>query len=138
MHHVSFNINWIAIAVATVAFVILGGLWFTVFFRRVYEVSLGRENAPAQEFRPIFIVGPALCSLAITITTALLMRGLQIDNVGDALQLGAIVGLGYLVPTTITIAINPNFPRPFLYSLISGSYFLIASLLASVILVVTG
>jgi hypothetical protein len=51
------------------------------------------------------------------------MRSLQIDNVRGALQLGAIVGLGYLVPTTITIAINPNFPRPFLYSLISGSYF---------------
>lgn len=66
------------------------------------------------------------------------MRSLQIDNVRGALQLGAIVGLGYLVPATITIAINPNFPRPFLYSLISGSYFLIASLLASVMLVVTG
>lgn len=48
MHHLSFDVNWIAIAVATVAFVVLGGLWFTVFFRRVYEISRSGERTRAE------------------------------------------------------------------------------------------
>jgi hypothetical protein len=49
---------------------------------------------------------------------------------------GAIVGAGYLAATTINVAINPNIPRPLFYGLISGSYFFLSSVIASVILVI--
>ena len=45
-----------------------------------------------------------------------------------------IVGVGYLAANTVTIAINPNFPRPLLYAAISGSYNLVGSLAVSAIL----
>ncbi|MEU0482385.1 hypothetical protein ABZ260_24760 [Streptosporangium sp. NPDC006013] len=35
---------------------------------------------------------------------------------------------------TVTIAINPNFPRPLLYAAISGSYNIVGSLIVSAIL----
>ena len=48
---------------------------------------------------------------------------------------GATVGFGYLAATTVNTAINPNIPRPLFYGLISGSYFLLSSVVVAVILV---
>jgi hypothetical protein len=38
--------------------------------------------------------------------------------------LASLVGVGCLVANTTNIAINPNIPRTFLYSAITGSYHL--------------
>lgn len=45
-------------------------------------------------------------------------------------MLGLAVGLGFLVPMTFPIAINPRFPRPILYGLLNAPYFLVAKLQA--------
>lgn len=42
--------------------------------------------------------------------------------------------MGYLSAMTVNIAINPRFPHPFRYALISASLFVIGSVLASLIL----
>ena len=46
-----------------------------------------------------------------------------------------MVGMGYLVANTVNIAINPNIPRPLLYGVISGGYFLAGITIVSIILV---
>ena len=84
----------------------------------------------------IFIAGPALCSLIITITSAILMQALQIRTLGTAIEFAFVIGVGYLVANTVNIAINPNIPRPILYGAISGAFHLAGILIVSVILVV--
>lgn len=49
---------------------------------------------------------------------------------------GALVGVGYILSTCMNIAINPNFPRQFLYTFINAPYFIVSSLMTSVILVI--
>jgi Protein of unknown function (DUF1761) len=111
---------------------VLGGVWFAVLFPKAYNLSLGRAaDAPAVK-KTIFMVGPALCSLAITVTTAILIA---IATYTEALLFAIIAGLGYLVANTTNIAINPNFPRPLRYSIISGSYNLIGIVIVSAIFV---
>jgi hypothetical protein len=129
------QINWLAVLAATVAHFFLGGLWYAVLFAKQYKVSLGRGDEPAQAPGPLFIVGPLVCSAITIVTTALLLRALGISTYGEALGLGALVGIGYLLPMTVNIAINPNFPRPFYYSLISGPMFMLGSLMSAAILV---
>lgn len=128
------NLNWISVSVAFIAYFLLGALWFTLFFSKQYKISLGRENETLQN-RPIFIVGPALCSLVITIASAVLIYALNISSFGDALKFSLLVGIGYLFANTVNIAINPNIPRPILYGLISGTYHLVGILMVSIILV---
>ncbi len=48
---------------------------------------------------------------------------------------GLIAGVGYLAANTVTIAINPNFPRPLLYAAISGVHNVLGSVIVSVLLV---
>ena len=128
------SVRWLGVAAAFVPYFFLGGLWFTVLFPRPYWRSLGKENPPSQKPAPLFIIGPAICSLVITITTAVLMRALHVDSLSGGLQLGALVGFGYLVTNTVNIAINPNIPRPFLYSAITSAYHLVGITLTCLIL----
>lgn len=129
------NLNWISILIAFAAYFILGALWFTLFFTKQYKISLGRADETLQNNKPIFILGPALCSLAITIASAVLINALNIQSFADAFAFAFVVGFGFLVSNTVNIAINPNIPRPIHYGVISGAYHLAGILIVSTILV---
>ena len=128
------NLNWMGVFIAFVAYFLLGALWFTLFFSKPYKISLGRNN---ETMKPgaIFILGPAICSLVITIASAVFLYALNIQSISGAIEFAAIVGIGYLVANTVNIAINPNIPRPILYGVISGAYHLTGILLVSIIVV---
>lgn len=128
------QVNWLAVLAASVAHFVLGGVWFTALFGRRYAAALGIADRPAQKPAPLFLVGPFACSTITIATTAVLLRALGLTGYGDALILGAIVGIGYLGAMTLNIAINPLFPRPFAYALINVPVFLIGSLMACLIL----
>ncbi|SDE94787.1 DUF1761 domain-containing protein [Chitinophaga filiformis] len=129
------NLNWISVLVAFAGYFILGALWFTLFFNKPYRRSLGRENETLPN-KPIFIVGPALCSLVITVASAVLIYALDVQSFGSALKFSLLVGIGYLFANTVNIAINPNIPRPILYGVISGTYHLVGICFVSIILVI--
>lgn len=128
------NLNWISILLAFVAYSMLGALWFTAFFVKSYKISLGRGSETLQNKAPIFIVGPAICSLVITIVSAVLINALQIHTLGAALEFALLIGIGYLLANTVNIAINPNIPRPLMYGAISGAYHLVGISIACCIL----
>lgn len=128
------HLNWIAALFAFVAYFALGALWFTILFSKPYKISLGRENETLSN-NLIFIVGPALCTLVITLASTVFIYALNISTFGGALEFALIIGIGYLVANTINIAINPNIPRPILYGLISGSYHLVGISIVSIIVV---
>ena len=134
MFAVLTEINWLAVLASTIVFVVLGGVYFTVVIAKPYRVALGNENTELPKPGPIFIVGPMIASLVVVITSAMLLRALGVETLADGIAFGLIVGIGYLVAQTMTIAINPNFPRPLLYTLINAPYFIVCTLAASVIL----
>lgn len=128
------NVNWLAVLVAFVVFFMLGYVWYQLLFVKAYKIALGKENEELPK-KPIYVVGPAICCFLYILTTAVLIYALDIKGLWEALQLSLVVGIGYLVTNTTNIAINPNIPRPFLYSVISGSYFLLCTVITCLILV---
>jgi Protein of unknown function (DUF1761) len=129
------QLNWLSVLVASVASFLLGGLWFTALFAKPYAFALGRERAEKEKPKPIYMIGPLACGVVTTITSACLIRTLGIDSLPSALGFGAWVGGGYMAATTVNTAINPNIPRPLFYGLVSGSYFFLAGMMSSAILV---
>lgn len=132
------DIHWIAVIAGTLVFTVLGGLYFMVLVPKQYVYVTGRENLPKEKQAvsgSIFIVGPMLCSLVVVIADAYLIAVVGIVSVADATLLGLIVGLGFLVPMTFNIAINPLFPRPIQYGLLNAPYFLSANLIACILIV---
>nr|WP_218828987.1 hypothetical protein [Rhodococcus sp. 15-1154-1] len=85
-----------------------------------------------------FLLVPGVCILVTTITSAVLITALDITAVGDAVVFGLLVGIGYLTAMTFQIALNPNFPRPLYYGVLNAPFFIITSMLTSVIIVLIG
>jgi hypothetical protein len=132
------QINLLSILAALVPSFIFGGVWYGVVVAKIYVIALGREALPVQKPGPLFIIGPLVCNLFVVTTSAILLRMLQVESVEGALAFGILVGIGYILSTVMNVAINPNFPRPFLYTLINAPYFIASSLMTSVILVMMG
>jgi len=128
-------INWVSVLIAFIVYFFLGALWFTLLFKKQYANSLGKENDTLQNSSPIFLIGPAICSLIITITSAILIYALGIDSYSKAIEFVFIIGVGYLFANTVNIAINPNIPKPILYGIISGTFHLVGILIVSVTIV---
>ncbi|MCR1027057.1 DUF1761 domain-containing protein [Cellulophaga baltica] len=128
------SINWLGVLSAFIPYFMLGALWFTLFFKKQYAISLGKENSMPEKPAPIFIIGPAICSLIITITTAILIYALNINSYQSAIEFAFVIGLGYLVANTMNIAINPNIPKPIMYGIISGLYHLVGIIIVCIII----
>jgi hypothetical protein len=128
------NLNWIGVLLAFAVYFVLGALWFTLFFSKPYKISLGKENETLPN-KPVFIAGPAICSLVITLASAVLLYALNIQSFSGAVEFSLVTGIGFLVANTVNIAINPNIPRPILYGIISGTYHLAGILLVNIILI---
>jgi hypothetical protein len=136
MFNVLGQISWLGVAAATLATAALGAVWFSALFGKYYTIALGREGQPPFKMTLIFMVGPFLCGFVTCIASAILMQALGVNSIGDGLIFGLIVGLGLLATTTANTGINPNIPRPILYGIISGSYFLVAGVMISLILTI--
>lgn len=127
------QLNWLAVLVAFVISSALGGLYFGVIIAKPYLAALGRtDRGPSGLARNL---GPVVCGLLVTLTSAVLLRALDVTSIGDALVFGAIVGVGYLSAMTFQIALNPNFPRPLYYGVLNAPYFVVSSLAVSAVLV---
>jgi hypothetical protein len=135
MFNVLTTINWLSVLAAFAAYFMLGPLWYLVLFPKPYRAALGKGNEPAPKPESIFIIGPAVCSLLVTITCAVLLYALHIDSYGNVMAFALLVGFGYLFTNTVNVAINPNIPRPLFYGLITGSFHLVGMVLVNLILV---
>ncbi|OZC57044.1 DUF1761 domain-containing protein [Rhodococcus sp. RS1C4] len=138
MFDVLTDIKWLAVLAAFVASAVSAGVYFPVLIAKPYIVALGRENAREPESSLVRNLGPVVCILATTITSAVLITALDITAVGDAVVFGLLVGIGYLTAMTFQIALNPNFPRPLYYGVLNAPFFIITSVLTSVIIVWIG
>jgi hypothetical protein len=131
-------ISWIGILAAAVAVMVLGWVWFAVLFARAYARVLDRSFEPGAKMPPLFIAGPSLCMLVSTITSAFLMPAVGVATLPGAIGFGTLVGVGYLGSTAVNMAINPLVSRPLAYGLLSASYFVVASILISIVLFLAG
>lgn len=129
------QINLLGVGASFIVSFFFGGLWFGVVMAKPYRVALGRESLPVEKMKLIYILGPAVCNFIAVATSAILIKVLNISSMGGAISFGLLIGIGYVLSTCMNIAINPNFPRPFFYTLINAPYFIGSSLMTSLLLV---
>ena len=129
------QLNWIAVAIATVASIVVAGVYFGVVVAKPYLRVLGRDVDDRPEPTAVAAVGPLVCVFVTVLTSAVLVAALDLDTAGDALVFGLVVGIGYLVTMAFQIAINPNVPHPIRYGLLNAPFFVTTSVLSSLLLV---
>lgn len=124
---------WGVLAASAFGFV-FGGVYYGALVPKYYAIALGRETMPAAKLGMLTILGPFVCNIVMIVTTAAIMRMVGIISLADGLSFGLVIGVGYFLAMCMTIAINPNFPKPFYYTMVNAPYFLVSSLVTSAVL----
>ena len=132
------QLNWWAILLATLANMIMGGLWYSgLLFGERWMALVGWSKDEAKEkqargarWYPIVIP----VSFVFASCLAVLIHGLHIDSILGGLKLGLLVGLGLMaVPGGPR---NAFAGRPFGLYLINHGYWAISAVVLSLILAV--
>lgn len=71
------NVNWLAIFVVFISIFMLGYVWYQLLFVKAYKIALGKENEELPK-KAIYVVGPMVCCIMYTVTSAVLLWILQI------------------------------------------------------------
>lgn len=124
------EIDWIAVAVATVSAFVLGGLWYSpILFAKAWMQGAGLTEEQASSNVPA-VFGTAIIAAFITAVAFGSFVGNSL-TITDGLLVGFVTGLGLVAAS---LALNYAFERrPISLLLINGGYFVVQFLLYGVI-----
>lgn len=129
------GLNWFAIVLASLTYYLLGALWFTPLFGKAWDRSIGFHREKGHRFGPIYYIAPLVGSVLVTVASAVLVQALGLEDLGDGLVLGLVVGIGYSAAVSVNNAVTPNTPRPLLLGAVTGSYHVVGALAVFTIVV---
>ena len=128
------RLNWQAVLAATLAYYVLGGLWFApAFFGRRWEAAIGFARPAGWRAGARLYVVPLLGCLLSSIATAMLAIALDAHASGEALLLGLVVGVGYGTAIAATDAVSPRHVRPLTVAAVVGTYHVLGLIIVSLI-----
>jgi hypothetical protein len=128
-------IHWLAVAAATLALYVLGGLWYSpALFGPSWRAGVG--FVPPNGWKPgkLLYLAPLAGCFVVTLATALLVTIADAHSATDGVALGIIVGLGYGAAVAGVDATAPSHPRPGTLALIVGAYWTVGLTMVAVIL----
>ncbi|WP_315093191.1 DUF1761 domain-containing protein [uncultured Cellulomonas sp.] len=128
------DLRWFAVPVATLAYFLLGAVWFTPLFGKAWDDAIGHRRVAGDRFSAAYYVVPLLSSLLVTVTMAALLARSGTEGLVDALALAVVVGLGVALAISVTNALTPHTPHPFRLGLITGGYHLIGIVVVTLLL----
>lgn len=126
--------NYLPVLIAGVSYFILGGIWFTSLFGKLWDKAIDFDRPPKWRPTLIYYFGPLAGCLISAFSVFLLMGLVQPETLFKALFIGLIVGLGIGATITAVNAISPNVSRPGLYAMVVGGYHLVGLTLCAMII----
>lgn len=129
---IATEISWWLVAIAAIGYYLLGALWFTPLFGRAWDRSIGYDRAKDKGRFPVsYYVVPLVAAIVASVVIAVLAALIDADPLGSAL-LGASVG-AVVAAATLTNALTPHTPHPYVFAAVTGGYHLLACTLAGLL-----
>jgi hypothetical protein len=126
------ELNWLAVLVATVAFFVLGGIWYSNgVFGKPWARADGFSRPEGQSPGAVWLIVPFISNFIGVLVTAMLAVATGSTTVGEGLALGAVVGVGF---SGVILVVSLTRPNPTVYTLINSLYQIIGLLGVGVIL----
>jgi hypothetical protein len=130
------DLNWLAVIVATIAYVALGALWYAPPVLGRPWMRAGAVEMPEGGPRPspaIYAV-PLVSSLIASIAVGMLVEATGSDSLGDGIVLGLVTGVGFAATIAlITATFETTKPNAMVWGAINGGYHLVGLLVAAMI-----
>jgi hypothetical protein len=127
------ELNWLAVAVAAVAYFALGGLWFArPVFGRAWAAAAGVEM-PEGRTPAYFYWGPFVAVAVSTVATGLLACATQSDTFAEAVLLGLVLAVGFAAAISALSGLFDQRPRRGAWFAIFTGYHAVGLMIASII-----
>lgn len=130
------NLNWLAIALATVAYFMLGALWYSgLFFGKKWAALVGIDMSANDSKKGLgkMMAGSLMLTLITVIALAVLIQKLELTFIISAVKLALLTGICFA-----TTAVSISFiyeSRPCGLYFIDCGYHLAGHVVASIVLV---
>ena len=130
------DINWLAVAVAAIAYFALGAVWYSALFGKQWVTYQGinMQDAEAKKGVGAIMASSFLLMFVAVICIAILVERLQLYQAISGVKLGLLTGIGFAV-TSISISYL-YVKKPLGLHLIGGLYHVIGNIIAAIILCV--
>ncbi len=132
-YEVLAEVRWVAVAVAAFAYYVLGAVWFTPLFGKAWDRSLGYDRSQAPRFTPDYYLVPLASAVTATLVLGMLLAALAPASFGEALSVGALVGLA-VAAISVNNALTPHTPHPYLFGAVTGGYHLVGLTVAAAVI----
>jgi hypothetical protein len=130
------ELNWLAVVAATVAYFMLGALWYSpAFLGKPWMKASGMEMEDAgQGPGPIVFLAPFIFSFVASIANGMLALATGSDSLSEGLVLGLVVGVGYATTIVgVTAVFESKKPDPTVWGAITAGYHLFGLMLSAAI-----
>ena len=129
------DLNWLAVSVATLAYYVLGAVWFAEpTFGKAWRRSIGWEMAEGRHLGTAFYVGPLITCLVAAIAVAMFAGATGSDTFTEGIVLGLSAGVGIAGAVLFVVGVlDPVKPQPLTWFGITAGYHLLGLVISSVI-----
>jgi Protein of unknown function (DUF1761) len=127
------ELNWLAVVVATVVYMVLGALWYSpVLFADAWMRASG-VTMPEERPGPGIFAFPGIAYLFSSIATAMIAEASGSDSLGEGLALGLVVGVGYAAASALVGATFDDKPDRGTWFAITAGFNCIALVIVALI-----
>lgn len=125
------DLNWLAVIVATLAYFVIGYLWYADFaFGKQYRAAIGQGDDAAPD--PVAIVVNLLAWFVAAVALGLVAKAIGADSWSDGLVLGLVAGVGFVFTHQLSDILYAKRPQSLLW--VSGAYSIIGFAVMGIIL----
>ncbi len=126
--------NYLAIIVSAIVYFVIGAIWYSVLFGKLWMANVGRTKEQLMSGSKIVYLYTLVAELVICFVLAFIIWILGTPNCMSAIKVGLFFSLGF---TTTIIAINNWYgQRSVKLTFIDAGYHVIGIIFASIILTV--
>ena len=130
------DVNWLAILVGTLAYFMLGAVWYAPpVLGKPWMKAAGMETPECSDGPgPEVYLAPFLFSFVATIVTAVLAVATGSDTFSEGLVLGLVTGVGYAGTVIgVTAVFESNKPDAKVWGAITAGYHVLGFVVSAVI-----
>lgn len=102
----SFDVNWLAVIVATVAAMIIGYLWYGPIFGKMWLAGMGKTQEEVRESgSSLAIPISAVTALITALVLAVVMNAAGADTLSEGIVWGLFASLGFIATSQMNNAV---------------------------------
>lgn len=128
-------VNYLAVLIAALAAFVVGSLWYTVLFGKMWRKLMGISEGQAMPKQSMTqsMIGGFIATLVLSFVLAVLLQMLAVTTVSGAVHVALLVWLGFVA----TISSNSIWyeGRPWALYFINVAHYLVAIVVAALVLV---